>query len=41
MRFFGRGPAHQVVARVVNAVGWCAGAMLAYHAGVAWIGQGR
>jgi uncharacterized membrane protein len=39
VRFFGRGPAHQAVARVVNAAGWCAGAMLAYHAGVAWIGR--
>jgi uncharacterized membrane protein len=38
-RFFGPGPAHQVIARVVNAAGWCAGAMLAYHAGIAYIGR--
>jgi uncharacterized membrane protein len=39
VRFFGRDPAHQVVARAVNAAGWCAGGMLAYHAGIAWIGR--
>jgi len=39
VRFFGPGPAHQAVARAVNAAGWCAGALLAYHVGVAYIGR--
>lgn len=39
VRFFGPGPAHQVIARAVNAAGWCAGALLAYHAGIAYIGR--
>ncbi len=39
IRFFGHDPAHQVVARVVNAAGWTAAAALAYQAGVARIGR--
>jgi len=39
VRFFGPGPAHQVIARVVNMAGWCAGGLLAYHVGVAYIGR--
>jgi uncharacterized membrane protein len=38
-RFFGPGLAHQAVARAVNVAGWCAGAALAYHAGIAYIGR--
>ena len=39
IRFFGRDPAHQMFARVVNAAGWAAAVSLAYHAGVARIGR--
>ena len=39
VRFFGSDPAHQVVARTVNAAGWAAAASLAYHLGVAYIGR--
>jgi uncharacterized membrane protein len=39
VRFFGPGPAHQLVARTVNAGGWAAAAVVAYHLGVAHIGR--
>ncbi len=39
VRFFGPGPAHQLVARAVNAGGWAAAAALAYHLAVAHIGR--
>ena len=39
IRFFGEDPAHQAIARAVNMACWGAGAMLAYHAGVAYIGR--
>jgi uncharacterized membrane protein len=39
VRFFGHDPAHQLVARAVNAAGWAAAASAAYHLGVAHIGR--
>jgi uncharacterized membrane protein len=37
--YFGPGPSKRALARVVNAGLWAAGAMAAYNAGVAWVGQ--
>jgi uncharacterized membrane protein len=37
--YFGPGPSKRALARAVNAGIWAAGAMAAYNAGVAWVGQ--